>query len=229
MNSPPRIPTLTPLRIPQGAPPSAAAARLSPVTVSKATKTLSNLELLFRIAITFLLLGALVLVWWTYTQRLLPFQKQARTLSTDVMKLSNRVEELQRKWSRSDIDKIRADYAEAHQKLFADEAALRSWLDHLEELAVPLNLDVKVDIGKPVPNTNAVEKIAVIPTSVFLDIRPVGAGSETPYQRLLHFCQQLGAEGKRADLAELDASGGTESIGRALFIFNLWAGESAAQ
>jgi hypothetical protein len=210
-------------------PPVIATAGRSPAPLPVAPKSLSNLELLFRIGIAVLLLCCIALVWWTFTQRLVPLQKQSRALTADVTKLTTQVEALERKWSKQDIDKIRADYRDAHQKLFADEAALRTWLDHLEELAVPLNLEVKVDIGKPVPNTNTVEKIAVIPTSVFLDIHPAAAGSETPYQRILRFGQQLAAEGKRADLAELDASGGPESIGHALFIFNLWAGETVAQ
>ena len=95
----------------------------------------------------------------------------------------------------------------------------------LEEQAVPLALDINVDFGKSSKQTTEEEKLAVIPASVTLVVRPTVGGTQTPYQRMLRLGQQLGAEGKRADLAELTVNGGPLSITKGIMVFNLWAGE----
>src|SRR5262249_2281469 len=94
-------------------------------------KTVTNLDLVFRLAMDLLLIAAVVSVWWSSTQRLQPLQQKSRALATENTKLSTRVEELDRKWAKPEIERIRADYREAYVKLFADESALRTWLDHL--------------------------------------------------------------------------------------------------
>jgi hypothetical protein len=45
---------------------------------------------------------------------------------------------------------------------------------------------------------------------------------------MLRLGQQLGAEGKRADLSELTVNGGPLSITKGVLVFNLWAGEEKA-
>jgi hypothetical protein len=117
------------------------------------------------------------------------------------------------------------DYQEVKNQLFADEAELGRWLVRLEEEASPLALDIKVDFGKSTARTAEQEKLAIVPASVTLEVRPAIGGTQTPYHRLLRLGQQLAAEGKRADLAELDVNGGPLSITHGLLVFNLWAGE----
>jgi len=112
-----------------------------------------------------------------------------------------------------------------HNQLFADEAELGRWLFRLEEEAAPLALDINVDFGKSTARTAEQERLAIVPASVRLEVRPAIGGTQTPYQRLLRLGQQLAAEGKRADLAELDMNGGPLSITHGLLVFNLWAGE----
>jgi hypothetical protein len=109
--------------------------------------------------------------------------------------------------------------------LFADEAELGRWLVRLEEETMPLALDLKVDFGTTTTRTAEQEKLAIVPASVVLEIRPVIGGDQTPFQRMLRLVQQLAAEGKRADLSELDVNGGPLSITHGLLVFNLWAGE----
>lgn len=188
-------------------------------------KGLDARELLFRAVIVLVILGSLALAWWTYTRVFTPLQKQSRELTSTLGQLSASVENLERKWTRADVEQIRANCGQAYLQLFPNKAALEAWLDHLQEQAAPLALDVKVDIGKIRPRNDDEDIIAVIPTSVSLEVRPVAAGGESPYQRVLRLGQQLAAEGKRADLAELHVAGGTESVSRALLVFNLWAGE----
>lgn len=188
-------------------------------------KKISHWEALFRLLIFVLMGGSLTFAWWTYSHRLIPLQQQARQLSASLNRLSAEVDVLERKWPQLQRDQIRSDYQEVHNQLFADEAELGRWLVRLEEDAAPLALDINVGFGKSVARTAEQEKLAIIPASVTLEVRPAIGGTQTPYQRMLRLGQQLAAEGKRADLAELDVNGGPLSITHGLLVFNLWAGE----
>ena len=188
-------------------------------------RKLSAWEFVFRLLNLLLIVGALALAWWSYNKRLVPLRQQSRAVSTALAKLAFEVDLLERRWPKSDRDQIRADYKESRNQLFADEAELGRWLVRLEEEASPLALDLNVNFGKSIAQTKEQEKLAIVPASVTLEIRPVLGGTQTPYQRMLKLGQQLAAEGKRADLSELDVNGGPLSITHGLLIFNLWAGE----
>jgi hypothetical protein len=182
-------------------------------------------EVAFRLVNFTLILGALGFAWWTFTKRLVPMQQRSRQLASTLEKLSSQVDDLSRKWPKFERDQIRADYQEVRNQLFADELELGRWLMRLEEQASPLALDIKVEFGKSKTRNAENEKLAVIPAAVTLVVRPTVGGNQTPYQRMLRLGQQLGAEGKRADLAELMVNGGPLSITRGVLVFNLWAGE----
>jgi hypothetical protein len=182
-------------------------------------------EMTFRLLNFALMLAALALAWWTFTKRLVPLQTQSRQLALALERSATEVDNLARKWPKFERDQIRADYQEVRTELFADELELGRWLMRLEEQASPLALDIKVDFGKSTTRNTEQQKLAVIPASVTLVVRPTVGGSQTPYQRMLRLGQQLGAEGKRADLAELTVNGGPLSITRGVLVFNLWAGE----
>ena len=182
-------------------------------------------EIVFRIINFSLILGALGFAWWTFNKRMLPMQKRSRELIASLDTLSTEVDNLGRKWPRFEVEQIRSDYKEVRNELFADELELGRWLVRLEEEASPLALDIKVDFGKSTTRNTENEKLAVIPASVTLVVRPTVGGNQTPYQRMLRLGQQLGAEGKRADLAELTVNGGPLSITKGILVFNLWAGE----
>jgi len=189
---------------------------------------LNRREALFRAAIVVVLLASLALAWWTFVQRLVPLQRQSRELTSRVGRLSTEVDSLERKWTPAQVEQIRASHKQAHSTLFADENALGAWLQHLEEQATPLALDFKLEFGKSTAQTNSPEKLAVIPATVSIDFQPALGTAESAYQRLLRLGRQLAAEGKRADLAELTAMGGANSVTRASLVFNLWAGEDAS-
>jgi hypothetical protein len=95
----------------------------------------------------------------------------------------------------------------------------------LVEEAAPLALETTVHFGNITDKTTEKENLSVIPASVTLVVRPTIGGTQTPYQRMLRLGQLLGAEGKRADLAELTVNGGPLSITKGILVFNLWAGE----
>jgi hypothetical protein len=182
-------------------------------------------EILFRIINFSLILGSLGLAWWTFNKRLVPMQQRSRQLASRLQTLGNEVDEMSRKWPKFERDQIRSDYQEVRNELFADESELGRWLMRLEEQSSPLALDIKVEFGKSTTRTTENEKLAIIPAAVTLVVRPTVGGNQTPYQRMLRLGQQLGAEGKRADLAELTVNGGPLSITRGVLVFNLWAGE----
>jgi hypothetical protein len=182
-------------------------------------------EILFRIINFSLILGALGLAWWTFNKRLVPMQQRSRQLASRLQTLGNEVDDMSRKWPKFERDQIRSDYQEVRNELFADETELGRWLMRLEEQSSPLALDIKVEFGKSTTRTTEDEKLAIIPAAVTLVVRPTVGGNQTPYQRMLRLGQQLGAEGKRADLAELTVNGGPLSITRGVLVFNLWAGE----
>ena len=182
-------------------------------------------EILFRIINFSLILGSLALAWWTFNKRLVPMQQRSRQLAARLQSLGNEVDEMSRKWPKFERDQIRSDYQEVRNELFADETELGRWLMRLEEQSSPLALDIKVEFGKSTTRTTENEKLAIIPAAVTLVVRPTVGGNQTPYQRMLRLGQQLGAEGKRADLAELTVNGGPLSITKGVLVFNLWAGE----
>jgi hypothetical protein len=187
---------------------------------------LTRWDALFRLINVVLIAGSIAFAWWTFSQRLVPLQKQSRELSSSLNRLSAEVDVLERKWPKVDREQIRTDYKEVRNQLFADETELGRWLVRLEEQASPLALDIKVDFGKSAARTAEQEKLAIVPASVVLEIRPVVGGTQTPFNRILRLGQQLAAEGKRADLSELNVNGGPLSITHGLLVFNLWAGES---
>src|SRR5258705_2433673 len=104
-------------------------------------------ELLFRVVVIVVILCSLVLAWWSI-ERLVPRQKQSRALTSAVTHLSDAVQDLERKWTSSDVEQIRQNYKEVHSQLFADEAALRAWLGNLQEQATRLDLELKIEFGK---------------------------------------------------------------------------------
>jgi hypothetical protein len=197
-------------------------------TVMAKAKKLTHWEVIFRIGVVLVMLASIAFPWWTYSERLIPLQKESRDLTSSNSALSAEVDKMDRKWSKDDAEFIRAKYKEVYSSLFADEAALQEWLDRLQKRALPLSLDVKVDFGKGTPQMSD-ERLAIIPASVTLQVHPMPNAKDSPFQRLLRLGQQLGTEGKRADLAELTVIGGTGSITNAILVFNLWAGEQKVQ
>jgi hypothetical protein len=186
---------------------------------------LNRWEVLFRLVILLLILTSLAMAWWSFTRRLVPLQKQSRDVAVQLSRFASEVDTLERKWSRTETDQIRSEYTTVRSQLFADLPEIGRWLMRLDEQAAPLALEIKVDFGKSSSRSAEEEQLAVIPASIVLEVHPTIGGTQTPYQRMLRLGQQLGAEGKRADLFELSVNGGPLSITHGLLVFNLWCGE----
>lgn len=186
-------------------------------------------EIAFRIINFGLIIASIGFAWWAFSKRLVPLQQKSRQLASSLSTLSTQVDDLSRKWPKFERDQVRSDYNDVRNALFQDESELGRWLLRLQEEASPLALEIKVEFGAPSDRTTDQEKLAVIPASVKLVVRPTIGGNQTPYQRMLRLGQELGAEGKRADLAELTVNGGPLSITNGILVFNLWAGEEATK
>ena len=187
-------------------------------------------EWLFRAVTVTLLLGSMVLAWWSI-RGLAPLQKQTRTLSSRVAGLSAEVDDLERKRPKDQDGRIEARLQEAHSTLFTDQAALAAWLATLQKQTAPLALEARSIFGKTIPQTTNGESVTVIPTTISLDVRPqAGAqGKESPYQRVLRLNRILTTQDKRADLRELTMAGGPHSVTNAVMVFYLWAADKGVQ
>jgi HAMP domain-containing protein len=199
-------------------------------TVSVAQpRKISRWEALFRVGIAAALLISMGMAWWTLTRELVPLQRQSQALSLTMSRLNYEVDGLERKWGKDEVEQIRSGFKRLRSELFANEEAMGEWVNRLDEAAGPLTLYLNIELGKPSPQVTNEVQVSVVPASISIEVRPMPGATESPYQRLLRFGQQLGTEGKRADLSELRVIGGTSSITRALLVFNLWAGDDSLE
>jgi len=207
-------------------PPLPLAARINRPGAALQANPVKPQDWIFRVVIAVLLLGSLALTWWSFNVRLAPLQAQARELSTKVGQLSTEVDELERTWAKARADEISNRLHQAHSQLFIDQASLENWMANLQEQAEPLALEAKANFGKTIPQNVIGEELAIIPTSIAVDVHPTTTAevAGSPYRRILQLTQRLAAETKRADLAEVKVEGGPNSVGRAMLTFELWAG-----
>lgn len=191
----------------------------------------SHWEALFRVVIVLVILVSIAVAYWSFFERLLPLQQQSRLLVTKVSKMSEQMDQTQRRWTPGRIKEIRARYREVYSQLLADPAALEEWLRQIHTEAAPLALELKVGIGQSAPQGAFTNNLAIVPASISLEVLPAPgeAKGKSPYERVLAFGQQLAAHSKRADLTELTVVGGAGSISRAVLVFNLWAGDLGAE
>lgn len=186
---------------------------------------------LFRIGVILVILVSIGVAYWSFFRHLQPLQLEARATLTRVSQKSARTDEMERRWTREQAKQIRERYREVCGRLFAGQEALEAWLRQVQADATPLALDINVGFGQNAIQDLFTNMASVAPASLSLEVVPreVKAGdpleNTTPYQRILEFSQRLAAHGKRADLAELQVTGGVGSVQRAILVFNLWVGD----
>ena len=187
-------------------------------------------ELIFRVVIVMLLLGSMAMAWWSI-RGLAPLQKETRTLSSRVASLSAGVDDLERKRPREQAAQVEARLHEAHSTLFTDQAALAAWLATLQKQTASLALNARSSFGKTIPQITNGESVAVIPTTISLDVQPQSGAqeNESPYQRVLRLNRILITQDKRVDLRELTMVGGPHSVTNAVMVFYLWAEDKGVQ
>jgi len=181
-------------------------------------------DVVVRMLITLLNLGALGTLWWSLQFRLLPLQRQTRELESTVGRLTREVDMMDAACAPPVAREIREKFDQIQAPTFKDRAELEAWLTGLQQQVIPLALDLEVDLAgsPPPPATNA--PAGPMPTRAVLTVRPAAdlAAEGTPFQRVLWLSHQLTREEKRADLTGLTAAGGTNSLGRASLELTLW-------
>jgi outer membrane murein-binding lipoprotein Lpp len=192
-----------------------------------ALRLMNSREVIFRVVIVAVILASVIVAWWSFAKVLPPLQKQSKELATTYRQVSAQVDKLAHEWSETKAVEVTNTYVVARSRLFGSAAAFDQWLANLNGQASTLTLDAKADFGKTTPLPVPGEKLATIPATIFLEVRPAAEQQTTtsPYQRLVQLTQQLGGGEKRTDLAELTVAGGTGSVSRAVVVLNLWAGE----
>jgi len=192
---------------------------------------LSHRDALFRVVIVLVILVSIAAAYWSLFQRLLPLQQQSRLIVTQVSKMSEQLDQTERRWTPEQIKEIRARYREVYRQLFANSAALEEWLRQLHTEAAPLALELNVRLGQSAPHVAFTNNLSIVTASISLEVLPDPGEpkGKSPYERVLAFGQQFAAHGKRADLAELSVAGGAGSIRRAELALNLWAGDLGAE
>jgi len=188
-------------------------------------------DLVFRIVILVVILGSLGLAWWSFAKVLPPLQAKSKGLASTFAQLSSEVDKLALDWPEARAADVTNKYNQVRSQLFSNEAAFANWLANLNGQASTLTLDAKADFGKTSPVAAPGEKLATIPASIFVEVRPplIEAPTQSPYQRIVQLTGQLCAQQKRTDLAELTVSGGVGSISSARVVLRLWAGEEKSQ
>ena len=220
-----------PLKYKVNTPPEAPPLTRAPLPPPPKKPRLSHRDALFRVAIVGVILASIAVAYWSFFHRLLPLQEQSRSMVTRVSKMSEQMDQAERRWTPGQIQEIRARYGQVYHQLFADPAAFEEWLRQLHTEAAPLDLELNTRLGQRAPQEAFATNLAIVTASIALEVLPAPgeAKGKTPYERILAFGQQLAAHGKRADLAELTVTGGASSISRAVLELNLWSGDLGAE
>jgi len=197
----------------------------SPQTATKASG-FNYAELLSRILVLSLLFASAGLLWWSYYRVYVPRLVIFRDLSSTVDKLAREVEDLDRQWSKQDIERINQKFELVQAKIFVDQADLDAWLVDIRDPLIPLGLNLKTEFTKPTLIAGEENRFHTIHTTFNVGFQPLGSSTNklSPYQRLLQFTKRITTQEKRADLTELNVESGTNSIGRAVMTVNFWVG-----
>jgi hypothetical protein len=233
---PPKAPTPAPASAPNAKPGGlrGRARILAPGSGEAASRARSVTvgEWLFRLTGSALMAGAIALLVWIFFLKLTPLQKQSRDLGVQVARLSSEVDEMERNWDEKEIEQLTGDFSRINSHLFADEAALASWLGNLQEQVVPLALDASAEFGTAIllDSTNH-QNLALIPATISVSVASNVPAIQSPYQRLLRLSHELTSRERRVDLMELNVNGGASSVSiqQATLVLNLWAGKERTE
>lgn len=172
------------------------------------------------------LLGAAFLVFWCH-QRLVPVQEHARALAAQTSRLSTEIGLMEGRLTPDELAKLAADYQRAQGLFFSSSDALKEWAKEVRLQMIPLALDAVPEFGQAVVTNSSNVTVAKVPATLSLNFQPSAqvAGARSPYERVLRFLDAMNQQTRRVDLVELQVSGGSNSIQRAVATLQLWAGE----
>ena len=144
-------------------------------------------EVLFRVVIVVLLAASLWLVWWSYNRVYAPRLKECRDDNATVNRLSMEVDDLDHRWPPADVERINQRSGQVDASLFSDQSVVETWLADFREKLPAMGLELTAAFGKNTAHSAAGRRLAVIPATLQVELRPVtnSAAMPSPYQRLL--------------------------------------------
>lgn len=171
----------------------------------------------------FLVVGAALLVIYWSVNRLLETQRQGAALDQQFARLTGDIELMQTRWSEAKTADLQRRVADARQELFEGAPAVQAWEESIRAEAVPLALDAEIAFTGTRQETMGDQHLTLMQATI--DLAPAeGVASErSSYRRVLDFSQRLAAQSRRLDLLELSVQGGSNSVGRARAVVELWA------
>ena len=130
-----------------------------PQTGGAPAKGSSGLNILGRVLLVALTIGAFGLVWWS-VNRLLPLQAQYNNLTAQILHLEYKVEQMDSAQGRQELETAESRFNQSYQDSLATQEEVASWVDLLKETALPLGLGLEIEFGKPVPQAGEDQNLA---------------------------------------------------------------------
>jgi hypothetical protein len=194
---------------------------------SLSTRGTRRRALAFRAVVLLVLAAGLSLVYWSIN-RLIPLQRQTRTVTSNLSRLTADIQLMESRWTSNEVERILTQFERLPDRLLVGSDALDLWLKSLRDQLVPLALESSTEFGTAAVQQAASRFVTTIPATVSVAVRPTpGIESyRSPYQRVLRLTQFLSNQPKRVDLLELDVSGNSNSVSRAVAVLNLWASDA---
>jgi hypothetical protein len=171
--------------------------------------------------------GSVLLLHWSLFVRLLPVTRQHQDRATQMTRLADEVERLRLKWDPQAVELIRSRFQAARQSLFGGSNDLNRWRTGLEREAGSRALEAGLTLGEP--QTNAAINRSFASVKAELEVWPltVLGFTNSPYQRVLGYFDDVVDSPKRVDLIELSVRGNSNSIQQARAVLHLLAGDLA--
>lgn len=178
----------------------------------------------FRLAMLVVCLASIGLVYWSFFLRFLPVSSEHEADITELSRLSDEVEQLQLRLDPVEAEQTRVRFEAARQLLFSDADALQQWGMTLERDALSRALDVNVVLGDAEEEAEEVTELSRVSAELTLWPMTVVGLTNSPYQRVLGYFQDVVTAPKRIDLLELRVDGNSNSVEYAHARFQVMSG-----
>lgn len=182
----------------------------------------SNLDRLILAVVT---VGSVFAIWLSF-DRLGQSRRRSAQLVQQVTKLSADIDVMRQQWPENRTKEISRRFREIPGSLFPGNGAVADWIESLERAAIPLGLQVSVNVRGTRSITNATGTVTVVQAEVRYPPAPEVDSRRSAYQRVLDFTQQLANSRQRVDLLETTLIGSTNALESASSVIEVWASDS---
>jgi hypothetical protein len=167
---------------------------------------------LFRLAMIGICLASIGLVYWSFFMRFLPVSGEHQAHITELSRLSDEVDQLRARLDPVEVEQTRVRFAAARQLLFASGDDLQQWGMTLERDALSRALEVSVELGDAEEEDQDHPELSRVSAELTLWPLTVVGLTNSPYQRVLGYFQDVVTAPKRIDLLELRVDGNSNSV-----------------